>query len=144
MAISIPVIDGLLDVGGKLIDKIWPDPAEREKAKAQLLQMQQNGELKELETRMSAILAEAQSSDPWTSRARPSFMYVMYAMILASIPMGILHAFDPSMAVNIAEGMKAWLSAIPQEMWMLFGVGYTGYAWARTKDKQNILAGKDK
>lgn len=144
MAISLPVIDGLLDVGGKLIDKIWPDPAEREKAKAQLLQMQQNGELKELETRMSAILAEAQSSDPWTSRARPSFMYVMYAMILASIPMGVLHAFDPSMAVNIADGMKAWLSAIPQEMWMLFGVGYTGYAWARSKDKQNILVGKGK
>ncbi len=144
MSLSLPVIDGLLDVGGKLIDKIWPDPAEREKAKAQLLEMQQRGELKELETRMSAILAEAQSSDPWTSRARPSFMYVMYAMILAAIPMGVLHAFDPAMAVNIANGMKAWLSAIPQEMWMLFGVGYTGYAWARTKDKQNILVGKGK
>jgi hypothetical protein len=144
MSLSIPVIDGLLDVGGKLIDKIWPDPAEREKAKAQLLQMQQNGELKELETRMSAILAEAQSKDPWTSRARPSFMYVMYTMILASIPMGALHAFDPAMAVSIADGMKAWLSAIPQEMWMLFGVGYTGYTYARSKDKQNILAGKGK
>lgn len=144
MSLSIPVIDGLLDVGGKLIDKIWPDPAEREKAKAQLLQMQQNGELKELETRMSAILAEAQSKDHWTSRARPSFMYVMYAMILASIPMGVLHAFDPAIAVSIADGMKAWLSAIPQEMWMLFGVGYTGYTYARSKDKQNILAGKGK
>lgn len=144
MSLSIPVIDGLLDVGGKLIDKIWPDPAEREKAKAQLLQMQQRGELKELETRMSAILAEAQSKDPWTSRARPSFMYVMYTMILASIPMGVLHAFDPAMAVSIADGMKAWLSAIPQEMWMLFGVGYTGYTYARSKDKQNILAGKGK
>ena len=144
MSLSIPVIDGLLDVGGKLIDKIWPDPAEREKAKAQLLQMQQNGELKELETRMSAILAEAQSKDPWTSRARPSFMYVMYTMILASIPMGVLHAFDPAMAVSIADGMKAWLSAIPQEMWMLFGVGYTSYTYARSKDKQNILVGKGK
>ncbi|WP_421921609.1 holin family protein [Marinobacter salarius] len=144
MAISIPVIDGLLDVGGKLIDKIWPDPAEREKAKAQLLEMQQRGELKELETRMSAILAEAQSKDPWTSRARPSFLYVMYAMILASIPMGVLHAFDPSLAVGIADGMKAWLSAIPQEMWVLFGVGYTGYTYARSKDKQNILSGMGK
>lgn len=144
MSLSIPVIDGLLDVGGKLIDKIWPDPAEREKAKAQLLQMQQRGELKELETRMSAIIAEAQSKDPWTSRARPSFMYVMYTMILASIPMGVLHAFDPAMAVSIADGMKAWLSAIPQEMWMLFGVGYTGYTYARSKDKQNILVGKGK
>lgn len=144
MSLSIPVIGGILDIGGKLIDKIWPDPAEREKAKAQLFQMQQNGELKELETRMSAILAEAQSKDPWTSRARPSFMYVMYLMILASIPMGLLHAFDPAMSVSIADGMKAWLSAIPQEMWMLFGVGYTGYTYARSKDKQNILSGMGK
>lgn len=142
MAFPLPVVDGLLDVGGKLIDKIWPDPAEREKAKAELLQMQRNGELKELETRMSAILAEAQSGDPWTSRARPSFMYVMYTMILASIPMGVLHSIDPDMAVSIATGMKNWLSAIPQEMWMLFGVGYTGYTYARSKDKQNILVGK--
>jgi len=144
MSLSVPVIGGILDIGGKLIDKIWPDPAEREKAKAQLLQLQQNGELKELETRMGAILAEAQSEDPWTSRARPSFMYVMYAMILASIPMGILHAVDPAMAVSIADGMKAWLSAIPQEMWMLFGVGYTGYTYARSKDKKSILSGMGK
>ncbi|MDP4546499.1 holin family protein [Marinobacter sp. MDS2] len=141
MAISIPVIDGLLDVGGKLIDKIWPDPAEREKAKAQLLQMQQNGELKELETRMSAILAEANSKDGWTSRARPSFLYVMYAMILSAIPMGILHAFQPELAQHIAAGMQAWLAALPEELWWLFGAGYLGYNTARSVDKRGLLKG---
>jgi len=141
MSISIPVIDGLLDVGGKLIDKIWPDPAEREKAKAKLMQMQQDGELKELQTRMSAIVAEANSQDPWTSRARPSFLYVIYIMILASIPMGILSAFDPAMAIAISEGMKAWLGAIPDSLWTLFGVGYTGYAAVRTFDKRGISTG---
>ncbi|ENO16890.2 hypothetical protein J057_01760 [Marinobacter nanhaiticus D15-8W] len=138
----MPIIDGLIGVGGKLIDKIFPDPVEREKAKAQLLQMQQDGELKELETRMSAILAEANSKDPWTSRARPSFLYVIYLMILASIPMGILSAFDPALAQSIADGMKAWLAAIPDALWTLFGVGYTGYAAARTWDKRTILKGK--
>ncbi|BES72179.1 hypothetical protein RE428_31970 [Marinobacter nanhaiticus D15-8W] len=142
MSLSIPIIDGLIGVGGKLIDKIFPDPVEREKAKAQLLQMQQDGELKELETRMSAILAEANSKDPWTSRARPSFLYVIYLMILASIPMGILSAFDPALAQSIADGMKAWLAAIPDALWTLFGVGYTGYAAARTWDKRTILKGK--
>ena len=142
MSIGLPVIDGLLDVGGKLIDKIWPDPAEREKAKANLMQMQQDGELKELQTRMSAIVAEANSNDPWTSRARPSFLYVIYLMILASIPMGILSAFEPAMAIAISEGMKAWLGAIPDSLWTLFGVGYTGYAAARTMDKRSIMTGK--
>ncbi len=129
----------VVGIGGKLIDKLFPDPAEKAKAKATLIELQQTGELKELETRMSAILAEAQSSDPWTSRARPSFMYVIYIMILAAIPMGVLAAFDPARAAAIAEGMKAWLSAIPNGLWTTFGIGYTGYSVARSMDKKNIL-----
>lgn len=132
----IPIVDGVLDIGGKLIDKFIPDPVEKMKAKAELLQMQQNGELKELETRMSAILAEANSKDPWTSRARPSFMYVIYVCILAGIPMGVLHAFYPAIAVGVAEGFKAWLQAIPDTLYTLFGVGYVGYSAARTVDKR--------
>lgn len=132
----IPIVDGVLDIGGKLIDKFIPDPVEKMKAKAELVKMQQNGELKELETRMSAILAEANSKDPWTSRARPSFMYVIYVCILAGIPMGVLHAFYPAIAVGVAEGFKAWLQAIPDTLYTLFGVGYVGYSAARTVDKR--------
>lgn len=129
----------MFDFGSKLIDKIWPDKtaqeAERNKAQLALLQMQQNGEFTELTERMKAIVAEAQSTDPWTSRARPSFLYVMYVMILAGIPIGILSVFNPSAAVQIATGMKAWLNAIPSEFVQLFGVGYVGYSAARTVDK---------
>ena len=100
--------------------------------------MQQAGELKELETRMSAILAEAKSADPWTSRARPSFLYVVYVVILAAIPMGIPHAFNPDLAVGIAQGFQAWLHAIPEDLWWLFGAGYLGYTGARTFDKRKL------
>lgn len=131
----VPIIDSVLDIGGKLIDKFIPDPIKAMEAKAKLAQMQQNGELKELETRMSAIIAEANSADPWTSRARPSFMYVIYICILAGIPMGLLHAFYPAIAVGVAEGFKAWLQAIPDTLYTLFGVGYVGYSAARTVDK---------
>jgi hypothetical protein len=120
---------------GKVIDKVFPDPVQAAIAKAELVKLQQDGELKELEIRMSAIIAEAQSKDPYTSRSRPSFLYVMYALILAAIPMGVLHAFNPELAVSIATGMKAWLAAIPEELWWLFGVGYLGYTGARTIDK---------
>lgn len=130
------IIGGLFDIGKSLIGKLFPDPAERAKAELELLTMQQSGELKELETRMSAILAEANSTDPWTSRARPSFMYVIYVMILTSIPMGILAAFKPDMAAAIAAGMQAWLAAIPEDLYALFGIGYVGYAGARTLEKR--------
>jgi len=126
-----PITAGL-QVASKVIDKIFPDPIEREKAKLQMAKLNQEGSLKEVEVQMSAIVAEAKSTDPWTSRARPSFLYVMYALILASIPMGILSAFNPSAAVQIAAGMKAWLGSIPDALWATFGIGYSGYTVARS------------
>ena len=130
------IIGGLFDIGKSIIGKLFPDPTERAKAELELLAMQQSGELKELETRMSAILAEANSTDPWTSRARPSFMYVIYVMILMSIPMGVLAAFKPDMATAVSAGMQAWLAAIPEDLYVLFGIGYVGYAGARTLEKR--------
>jgi len=134
----VPVLDSILDIGEKLIDKLIPDPKAKAEAALKLRQLQQSGELEELETRMSAILAEAQSQDPWTSRARPSFMYVIYVMILSSLPMGVLTAFNPEVAHAIAGGMKEWLAAIPDSLWTLFGAGYLGYAGARTFDKHSM------
>lgn len=135
----IDFITPILGIGGKLIDKLFPDPVEKAKAQAELARMAQDGELRELEVRMSAIMAEAKSADPWTSRARPGFLYVMYAMILAAVPIGILSVFNPAAANAIADGLKAWLSAIPEEMWWLFGAGYLGYTGARSIDKKGIF-----
>ena len=134
-------VTAVLNIGGKVLDKIFPDPAQRDQAKLELAKLQQTGEFKDLEIRMSAIIAEAKSADPWTSRARPSFLYVMYVLILAAIPMGILSVFRPDMAVQIAEGMKAWLAAVPDMLWQVFGVGYLGYTAARQYGK---VKGSDK
>ena len=119
----------------KVFDRVIPDPEKKAAAQLEVMKLAQSGELEEVKIQLSAILAEAQSADPWTSRARPSFMYVMYIMILASIPMGILYAFNPAMAMNIGAGLKTWLTAIPDTLYQLFGVGYLGYAAGRTVDK---------
>lgn len=80
---------------------------------------------------MTAIVAEANSRDPWTSRARPSFLYVMYIMILWALPMGVLAAFKPAMAQDIAAGMNSYLGGLPEPLYALFGTGYLGYTAAR-------------
>ena len=67
-------ISGIIGIGGKLIDKMFPDPEQKAKAQLELIQMQQAGELEEVKTQLSAIISESQSSDPWTSRARPCFL----------------------------------------------------------------------
>lgn len=76
-------------------------------------------------------MAEARSADPWTSRARPGFLYVMYAMILFAIPMGLIAAFDPMAAQGIGAGMTGYLNGIPEPLYALFGTGYLGYTVAR-------------
>ncbi len=86
-------------------------------------------------SRMEVVLAEAASSDPWTSRARPAFMYVIYIMLLAAIPMGVIYAIHPETAANIGAGFGAWLRAIPSDLYALFGAGYLGYGAFRTVDK---------
>jgi len=86
-------------------------------------------------TRLSVMVAEASSSDKWTSRARPAFLYVVYIFILAAFPMGLVFALYPTQAAAIVSGVKMWLDSIPESMWVLFGSGYLGYVGARTYDK---------
>lgn len=130
----------ILGMGEKLIDKFFTSDEEKAKAQMQLLLMQQNGELKELETRMSAILAEAQSADPWTSRARPSFMYVFYFVILMLVFIApIIGIFSPEAMKAFYDNVSYGFGAIPEEMWWTFTVGYLGYSGARTIEKRKGL-----
>lgn len=125
------ILEALIAPIAAIIDKVIPDKAARDQAKLELLKLQGTHELETIQARLSAIVAEAQSADPWTSRARPSFLYVMYAMILWAIPMGLLAAFEPRAARDIAAGMNAYLNGLPEPLYALFGTGYLGYTVAR-------------
>lgn len=114
-----------------IIDRIFPDKAARDQAKLKLLKLQGTRELELVQANLSAIVTEAASRDRWTSRARPSFLYVMYAIILWAIPMGVLAAFKPQLAKDIAIGMNAYLNGLPEPLYALFGTGYLGYTAAR-------------
>jgi len=128
-------LSGIFSIGTKLIDKIFPDPEQKAKAQLELLKLQQSGDLDEMKTQLSAIIAEAQSTDPWTSRARPSFLYVVYVLLLWSIPMGVLTIFRPEAAAAFTAGFKAWMLAIPEPVLTLFGVVMTGYVAGRSWEK---------
>lgn len=135
------ILEVLIGPIASIIDKVIPDKAQRDKAKLELLQLQGSQDLAEINARLSAIVAEANSHDPWTSRARPSFLYVMYVLLLWALPMGLLAMFSPDRAQAIATGMNAYLSGLPEPLYALFGTGYLGYTAARQWGK---IAGSDK
>ncbi len=127
----MPFLETLVGPIASIIDKIIPDKEARAKAKLALLELEGTQELRQIEARLSAIVTEAQSPDPWTSRARPSFLYVMYVMLLFALPVGVLSLFAPDAAGKIAGSMTAYLRGLPDELYALFGTGYLGYTAAR-------------
>jgi hypothetical protein len=133
--VGVVILEAVVGPLSKLLDKVIPDPEARDRAKLELIKLQGDQELASIGAQMQAIVAEAQSVDPWTSRARPSFLYVMYAMILWAIPMGLVAAANPSLALGIGSGMTTYLGGLPEELYALFGTGYLGYTAARTWGK---------
>ena len=134
-----PISEGMSLIG-KAIDRFVPDPAQRDAAKLAMYQAERAGDLEYVKTSMSAILAEANSTDPWTSRARPSFLYVVYILLLFGLPMGCVSAWSPETAVAVSAGFKAWLTAIPDSLYLLFGTVMTGYSVSRTVEKVKGVA----
>lgn len=127
--------DGILEVVNTVITKAFPNEDDRLKAQAALLSAQMNGELEATKVQLSAILAEAQSADPWTSRARPTFLYVMYAMFILCMIGAIIGIWSPKSVFQAADNLQKLLNAIPDSLYGLFGTGYLGYGVMRTWEK---------
>ncbi len=129
---TMPLVSGLLGIGNKLLDKFIPDPVEREKAKVAMLEAQAAGELKEMELSLGAILAEANSADKWTSRARPSFLYVFYLVLLCLVLLApVVGIFQPDAMHLFYTNVKLGFDALPEPLWWTFTTGYLGYTGAR-------------
>lgn len=60
-----------LGLGSKLIDRFFPDPAQADAARLELLRLQQSGELAQITGQLDINKAEAASANPFTSGWRP-------------------------------------------------------------------------
>ncbi len=67
--------------------------------------------------------------------ARPTFLYVMYAMVLWAIPLGLLAAVRPDAARSMTAAMTSYFEGLPQPLYALFGAAYLGYTAARQYGK---------
>ena len=76
---ALDPLTAVLDIGGKIIDKLWPNPADREAAKFKLFELQQSGELAVLaaetdlaKAQIAVNEAEAKSASLFTAGWRPA------------------------------------------------------------------------
>ena len=105
-------IGALIDIGGKILDKVFPDPAQAEQAKLKFLEMQQNGELAKLNADVSEQhelterLKADMGSDSWLSKnIRPM---VLIFILLAYTGFAIASMFDYETRGNYVELLGNW------------------------------------
>ena len=105
-------LGAILDIGSKLIDKFFPDPEQKAKAQLELLQMQQNGELAQI----NADIAEQQeltkrqqsdmASDSWLSKnIRPM---TLIAILSGYFVFAMMSAFDLDTNKAYVELLGQW------------------------------------
>ena len=73
---SLDPVSVLLDVGSKVIDRLWPDPAQAAAAKLELVKLQQSGELAAMAGQLDINKAEASSTSLFVSGWRPFIGWV--------------------------------------------------------------------
>jgi hypothetical protein len=64
-------ISAALDIGGKIIDRVWPDKTKQDEAKLALLQMAQQGELAKITGQLEINKEEAKSQSMFVAGWRP-------------------------------------------------------------------------
>lgn len=139
------MIESILATGLKIIDKIFPNPAEAAQAKVKLLELEQNGELAKMAAEQESqrlvnqtMQAEYASTNKFKSSWRPLFGYVMalsFAGIMATLIFALIRAilYDPSAIKDILEAVVS-----------MFFAGFTVLGvsvYQRSKDKR-ILSGQ--
>ncbi len=105
-------LTAILDIGSKLVDKFFPDPAQAEAAKLKLLEMQQTGELAQLNADVSEQheltdrLKADMGSDSWLSKnIRP--LTLVFILITYTV-FGLMSAWDVEVNNNYVELLGQW------------------------------------
>jgi len=119
-------LEAILNTGTTIINKIFPDPLERAKAEATLLSLHQQGELKELESAMNIIVAEAKSEHWIVASWRPLTMLTFTGIVANNY---ILYPYL-SLFWSAAPAL-----VLPPEMWGLLKIGLGGYVVGRSVEK---------
>lgn len=122
--------DLLLGIGGKLIDRLWPDPVERDKQKVRMLELAQAGEFKELEAELELLKGqiqinaiEAQSNSFWKSGWRPFVGWVCGTGFATQFVFGPLLTWISAMAGYTVEFPQLDMGTLMTCLFGLLGLG---------------------
>jgi len=130
---ALDPITAALDIGSKVIDRLWPNPADAAAAKIELLKLSQSGELAQIAVNQE----EAKSTSVFVSGWRPFIGWVC----------GVACAWNwigLKIVVAIATYLGYRINISPADLGEMMPVlmGMLGLGGLRTIEKINGVAGK--
>jgi hypothetical protein len=134
---SLDPISALLDVGSKVIDRVWPDPAQAASAKLELMKLQQSGELAQIAGQMDINKAEAANPSLFVSGWRPGIGWVCGAGFAVQFVVGPLAEWGSAL-----YGHPVKFPQMDMGTMMPLLLGMLGLGGMRTAEKIQGVAAK--
>ena len=134
---ALDPVSALLDIGGKVFDRVFPDPAQAANAKLELMKLQQSGELTQIAGQMDINKIEAASNSLFVSGWRPSIGWVCSAGFAVQFVIGPLAEWGSALA-----GHPVKFPQMDMGTMMPLMLGMLGLSGMRTAEKINGVAAK--
>jgi hypothetical protein len=124
-------LGSIFDLGGKIIDRLFPDPQKKAEAELELLKLTQSGDLQQVLAQLEINAKEAANPSVWVSGWRPYFGWVGGTAFLY---------------VGLLKPLLTWFAAIKgypeppdidtEFLWVVVS-GLLGIGGLRTYEKKN-------
>jgi len=131
------IVAAVSGVAGKLIDRLWPDPAQAAQAKLELLKMQQSGELAQLAAQtdlakgqLAVNQAEAANANLFVAGWRPFVGWVCGSGLAFQFIAGPLLTWGAALAGKAIAVPQLDLGTLITLLFGMLGLGYM-----RTQEK---------
>ena len=134
---SLDPLSAALDLGNTLIQRIFPDPAQANQAKLELMKLQQSGDLAQITGQLDINKIEAANSSIFVSGARPFIMWI------CGTGFGLQFIVNPLLTWgSILYGHQINLPNLDMGTLMTMLGGLLGLGGMRTVEKLNGVASK--
>lgn len=135
---ALDPISAALDIGGKLIDRLWPNPEEAARAKLELLKMERDGDLAVMTAQTDINKVEAQSANLFVSGWRPFIGWVCGAALVYAALIEPLARFIAKVLFSYAGDFPV----IDTTLTLQILLGLLGLAGMRSWEKKEGVAAK--
>lgn len=137
MGFDVTGLGSAFDFASKIIDRVWPDPAQRDAAKLELLKAQQAGEFKEMDQALE--IAKGQMATNQTEAANASMFVAGWRPFIGWI-CGFALGYQYVARPLVVWGLHAAGYTVPdmpgldENLWQLM-MGMLGLGGLRTFEK---------